>query len=145
MLRVPTVAEHGDPLRQTLAQKTAYELASGDWSSDVCSSDLTFTGAGVNNATQSIGDGEYELVLSGVSGLTASTFDFFRLLGDMDGNGNVDSNDFTFFLSSFVRATNDPLYLGAEDFDGNNTVDSNDFTIFVSNFLHSLPNTNLLH
>jgi hypothetical protein len=53
--------------------------------------------------------------------------------------------DDTFFLSSFVRATNDPLYLGAEDFDGNGTVDSNDIAIFVSNFLHSLPGTNLLN
>ena len=27
-------------LRESLEQKTAYEIASGDWSSDVCSSDL---------------------------------------------------------------------------------------------------------
>ena len=106
---------------------------------------VTFTGAGVNSATGSIGDGEYALALSGVPGMANSTYDFFRLLGDMDGNGVVDSSDFTFFLSSFVRQTTDPLYLGAEDFDGNGTVDSNDFTIFVSNFLHSLPNTNLLN
>ena len=106
---------------------------------------VTFTGAGVNNATHSIGDGEYALALSGVPGLATSTFDFFRLLGDMDGNGTVDSADFSIFISSFLRGTTDPAYLGAVDFDGNNTVDSADFSIFVSNFLRSLPNTSLLH
>ena len=81
-----------------------------------------------------------------MAGLTASqTFDFFRLLGDMDGSGTVDSADFSTFISSFQRATSDPAYLGADDFDGNNTVDSADFSIFVSNFQHSLPNTSLLN
>jgi hypothetical protein len=106
---------------------------------------VTFSGAGVNNATHSIGDGEYGLVLSGVAGVATSTFDFFRLLGDMDGNGTVDSADFSIFISSFLRGTTDPAYLGADDFDGNNTVDSSDFSIFVSNFLHSLPNTTSLN
>jgi autotransporter-associated beta strand protein len=106
---------------------------------------VTFTGTGVNNATHSIGDGEYQLVLNGVPGGLTSTFDFFRLLGDMDGNGTVDSADFSIFISSFLRSTSDPAYLGADDFDGNNTVDSSDFSIFVSNFLHSLPNTTTLN
>jgi hypothetical protein len=106
---------------------------------------VTFSGTGVNNATHSIGDGEYSLVLSGVDSLAPNTYDFFRLLGDMDGNGTVDSADFSIFISSFLRATNDPAYLGADDFDGNNTVDSADFSIFVSNFLHSLPGTTSLH
>jgi hypothetical protein len=49
------------------------------------------------------------------------------------------------FISSFLRGTSVPAYLGADDFDGNNTVDSADFSVFVSNFLHSLPNTRLLN
>jgi autotransporter-associated beta strand protein len=106
---------------------------------------VTFTGAGVNNATQSIGDGEYDLALTGVAGLAASTFDFFRLLGDMDGNGTVDSSDFNILISSFLRGTADPAYLGADDLDGNNKVDGSDFNIFVSNFLKKLPDTTLLH
>jgi fibronectin-binding autotransporter adhesin len=107
---------------------------------------VTFTGAGVNNTTKSIGDGEYSLVLSGVLGITgASTYDFFRLLGDMDGNGTVDSSDFNILISSFLRGTADPAYLGADDLDGNNKVDGSDFNIFVSNFLKKLPDTTLLH
>jgi Dockerin type I domain len=106
---------------------------------------VTFTGAGVNNATKSIGDGEYELVLSGVTGLANNTFDFFRLLGDMDGNGTVDSSDFNILISSFLRGTADPAYLGADDLDGNGKVDGSDFNIFVSNFLKKLPDTTLLH
>ncbi len=51
---------------------------------------VTFSGVGVNNATHSIGDGEYQLVLGGVAGMASDTFDFFRLLGDMDGSGAID-------------------------------------------------------
>jgi autotransporter-associated beta strand protein len=100
---------------------------------------VTFTGAGVNNATNSIGDGDYQLLLAGVTGLAASTFDFFRLEGDMDGNGTVDSSDFNILISSFLRGTADPAYLGADDLDGNNKVDGSDFNIFVSNYLKKLP------
>ena len=106
---------------------------------------VTFTGTGVNTATNSIGDGEYDLALTGVPGLTNSSYDFFRLLGDMDGNGTVDSSDFNILISSFLRGTADPAYLGADDLDGNNKVDGSDFNIFVSNFLKKLPDTTLLH
>ena len=106
---------------------------------------VSFTGDGVNAATNSIGDGEFQLVLSGISGMASNTYDFFRLLGDMDGNGTVDSSDFNIFISSFLRGTTDPAYLGADDLDGNHTVDSSDFNILVSNFLRLLPNTTLLN
>jgi fibronectin-binding autotransporter adhesin len=106
---------------------------------------VTFTGTGVNNATHSIGDGEYALTLSGIPELATNTYDFFRLLGDMDGNGTVDSSDFNILISSFLRGTADPAYLGADDLDGNNKVDGSDFNIFVSNFLKKLPDTTLLN
>jgi autotransporter-associated beta strand protein len=100
---------------------------------------VTFSGNGVNAATHSIGDGEYELVLSGVPGLASNTFDFFRLLGDMDGNGTVNTSDFATLISTFLRATTDPLYLGADDFDGDGTIGTSDFAQFTANFLKSVP------
>jgi hypothetical protein len=100
---------------------------------------VTFSGDGVNGTTHSIGDGEYSLVLSGVTGVHANTYDFYRLLGDMDGSGTVNTTDFTTFISTFLRAPTDPFYLGAADFDGSGTIDSTDFTQFVGNFLKSVP------
>ena len=100
---------------------------------------VTFSGVGVNAATHSIGDGEYSLVLSGVPGLASNTYDFFRLLGDMDGSGTVDTTDFTTFISTFQRAPGDPFYLGADDFDNSGTIDSTDFTQFTDNLLKSVP------
>jgi hypothetical protein len=100
---------------------------------------VTFSGAGVNNGTHSIGDGEYDLALSGVPGLTNSTFDFFRLLGDMDGSGTVDTTDFATLVSTFLRTTNDPLYLGAEDFDGDKAIGTLDIAQFTTDFLKSVP------
>jgi autotransporter-associated beta strand protein len=100
---------------------------------------VTFSGVGVNAGTHSIGDGEYQLVLSGVPGLADNTFDFFRLLGDMDGNGTVNTSDFATLISTFLRATDDPLYLGADDFDGDSTIGTTDFAQFSANFLKSLP------
>ena len=100
---------------------------------------VTFSGAGVNTKTNSIGDGEYSLVLSGVSGLANNTFDFFRLLGDMDGSGTVDAADLSMLNSTYLRATSDSAYLGADDFDGSGTIDSADVLQFAGNFLHSVP------
>ena len=100
---------------------------------------VTFSGTGVNPTTHSIGDGEYSLVLSGVPGLASNTYDFFRLLGDMDGNGLVNIADFSTIVGTFLRATSDPAYLGAGDLDGDGTVGIADINLLVGNFLHSVP------
>ena len=100
---------------------------------------VTFAGAGVNAATNSIGDGEYEIVLGGVSGLTNNTFDFYRLMGDMDGNGLVNIADFSTMVGTFLRATTDPAYLGADDLDGDGAIGIGDISQLVGNFLHSVP------
>jgi hypothetical protein len=71
--------------------------------------------------------------------MATSTYDFFRLLGDMDGNGTVDTSDFATLVSTFLRASTDPLYLGADDFDGDNTIGTSDFAEFTGNFLKTLP------
>jgi hypothetical protein len=98
---------------------------------------VTFTGVGVNTATHSIDDGEYALALN-IPGLS-NTFDFFRLEGDMDGNGSIDTSDFSTLVSTFLRSTTDPLYLGADDFDGDGTIGTSDFSQFTTNFLKTLP------
>ena len=100
---------------------------------------VTFSGAGVNTATHSIGDGEYRLSLSGVPGLADSTYDFYRLMGDMDGNGLVNIADFSTMVGTFLRATTDPAYLGADDLDGDGTIGIADINLLVGNFLHSVP------
>ena len=100
---------------------------------------VTFSGAGVNTTTHSIGDGEYELVLSGVPGLASNTYDFFRLMGDMDGNGLVNIADFSTMVGTFLRATTDPAYLGADDLDGDGAIGIADINLLVGNFLHSVP------
>ena len=102
---------------------------------------VTFSGVGVNNATHSIGDGEYELSLVGVPGGLTNTFDFFRLLGDMDGDGTVSASDFSTLVGTFLRPSSDPLYLGADDLDGDHLIGAADLSQFTANFLHTVPIT----
>ena len=100
---------------------------------------VTFSGAGVNSATGSIGDGEYGLVLSGVSGLAANTYDFYRLYGDVFGTGTVTTQDFSQLVSTYLRTSSDPLFLGALDVDKDGVISTTDFSQFVGNYLKSLP------
>jgi hypothetical protein len=95
---------------------------------------VTFSGLGVNALTNSIGDGDYQLVLSG-AGLTTNTFDFYRLYGDIKGDGDVSTTDFSFLVGTFLRSAGDPLYLGALDVNNDGTIGTFDFSAFTSNFL----------
>ena len=63
---------------------------------------------------------------------------FFRLMGDLDGNGTVNTADFSAFVSTFLRPSTDPAYIAAADLDGDGTVGIADFSLFVSNFLQRL-------
>jgi hypothetical protein len=80
-------------------------------------------------------DGECQLVLSGVPGLSSRMYDFYRLLGDTDGRGTVDPSDFSTMISTFLRTPGDPLYLGADDLDRDNTIGASDLSQFTANFL----------
>ena len=104
---------------------------------------VTFSGVGVNTRRRtSIGARRIPAVRPqrrGVPGVANSTFDFFRLLGDMDGNGTVNSADLLTLVGTFLRATNDPAYLGADDLDGDGTIGSADLLNFTANFLRSVP------
>jgi hypothetical protein len=96
---------------------------------------------GVSDATGSIGDGKYELVLSNAANNLSNTYDFYRLLGDVNNKGIVDGDDFQTLVTAFNQAPGSALYLGADDFDGgyqNPSVNGADFQMLVTNFNHSL-------
>ena len=103
---------------------------------------VTFSGVGVNAATHSIGDGEYQLVLGGIPGGPTNTFDFYRLFGDLNNNGTVDSLDFSTLTGSFLRSSGDPLFVGALDVNNDGVIGTFDFSQFTGNFLKSVPTVN---
>ena len=95
---------------------------------------------GVSDTTGSIGDGKYELVLNAAGGLT-DTYDFYRLLGDVNHRGTVDGPNFQAFITAFNQTPGSELYVGAFDFDGgylNPTVNGADFQTLVTNFNHTV-------
>jgi hypothetical protein len=95
---------------------------------------------GVNDSTGSIGDGKYELTLNNpATGLIS--YDFYRLLGDVNHKGIVDGDNFQSIVTAFNQTPGTALYLGADDFDGgysNPTVNGADFQTLVTNFNHSV-------
>lgn len=56
------------------------------------------------------------------------------ILGDVDGDGDVDLNDLTALLSSFGLCDGDPLFNPATDFDGSGCTDLSDLTTLLSNY-----------
>jgi hypothetical protein len=96
---------------------------------------------GVSDTTGSIGDGKYELVLNTAANSLTSTYDFYRLLGDVNHKGIVDGDNFQAFITGFNQTPGTALYVGADDFDGgylNPTVNGADFQTLVTNFNHSV-------
>jgi hypothetical protein len=96
---------------------------------------------GVNEVTHSIGDGKYELVLNNVANSLSSTYDFYRLLGDVNNTGAVDGGNFQAIITALNQTPGSALYLGADDFDGgylNPTVNGADFQTLVTNFNHTV-------
>jgi len=53
-----------------------------------------------------------------------------QLFGDLDGNGDINFDDFFIFADNFGLASPDP----AADFDGNGAVNFDDFFLFADNF-----------
>jgi len=92
---------------------------------------LTFSGAGIVGG--SIPDGSYTLtVLSSqvTGGLVGgdAPFSLHRLIGDVDGDGDVDAQDFGAFRQNFGTSN------FAFDFDGDGDVDATDFGQFRLRF-----------
>ncbi|WP_413431272.1 Calx-beta domain-containing protein [Crateriforma spongiae] len=68
-------------------------------------------------------------------------FEFFRLLGDADGDRDVDARDFLQFRSTYRRDSDSGLFKDEFDFDGDGDVDARDFLQFRRNYRRSLPTT----
>jgi polygalacturonase len=93
----------------------------------------------------SLPDGAYQLLVS-ASGVTSvngdanmagdQSYEFFRLYGDFDGNGSVNSLDFGTFAAAFGHSVNSSDWY--PDSDGNGVVNSVDFGTFAPNFGHSI-------
>ena len=63
-----------------------------------------------------------------------STNDLFRLFGDGNGDGRVDSTDFTMFRVCFGVSGYGPGYNLAFDYDGDGNINSADFAEFRLRF-----------
>ncbi len=103
---------------------------------------LTFTGS--DDVGNSLPDGAYELIVSagGVSGtgnLNMSAdqdYEFFRLYGDFNGDGKVDSADFGVLAIDYGTETNSSdWYL---DYNGDGVIDSADFGAFAVRYGESI-------
>jgi hypothetical protein len=85
-------------------------------------------------------DGRYSLV---ISGQTVATF--FRLFGDVNGDGKVDATDQTAFMAAYRSRSGMANYRGYFDYDGNGMVDSSDYYQFLVHLNHKLDaNGNLV-
>jgi len=56
------------------------------------------------------------------------------ILGDLDGDGDVDRYDFGTFASAFGSSEGDPNYMPEADLDSDGDVDRYDFSIFADNY-----------
>jgi hypothetical protein len=103
---------------------------------------VTFSGAGVSGG--SIADGVYDITLNAsavtsdanpaVSSQTRATDTFYRMYGDAQGTGKVNSADYNAFLSTFGLKSTAPGYLAYFADDGTTKIDSADYNAFLGNF-----------
>ena len=103
---------------------------------------VTFSGAGVTGG--SIADGVYDITLNAaavtsdanpaVSSQTRATDTFYRLFGDAQGTGKVNTADYTAFLSTFGLKSTAPGYLAYFADDGTTKIDSADYNAFLANY-----------
>ena len=63
-----------------------------------------------------------------------NTDTFYRFFGDAQGNGRVNTADYTAFLSTFGLKSGSMGYLGYFADDGTNKIDTADYNAFLSNF-----------
>ena len=56
--------------------------------------------------------------------------------GDVDGDGDVDPDDFIIFAGKYGSHYGDPIYDWRCDFDGDGDIDPDDFIIFAGKYGH---------
>jgi hypothetical protein len=88
---------------------------------------LTFGGNGV--VAGSLADGRYQLLYQGSPVQVAN---FFRLFGDVNGDGQVDATDRTAFLASYRSRRGMPNYRWYFDFNNDGAIDSVDYFQFLA-------------
>ena len=103
---------------------------------------VAFSGAGVSGG--SIADGVYDLTLNtsaiSVEGNPAAAITprasdtFYRMFGDAQGTGKVNSADYSAFLSTYGLKSIDPGYLGYFADDGTAKIDAADYNAFLGNY-----------
>jgi hypothetical protein len=102
---------------------------------------VTFSGAGVVNS--SIADGVYDLTLNHAdvtdsvgNTLAADKVDtFFRLYGDVNGDGTVNNTDTFKMKSTFLKNAGDAGYLAYLDYNGDGTINNSDTFQLKKRFL----------
>ena len=103
---------------------------------------VTFNGAGVSGG--SIADGVYDITLNAgtvtsdanpsVSSQSRPTDTFYRLFGDAQGTGKVNSADYDAFLSTYGLKSTSAGYLAYFADDGTTKIDSSDYDAFLYNY-----------
>jgi hypothetical protein len=63
---------------------------------------------------------------------------FVTIAGDVDGDGDVDPDDFAIFAGAYGSVVGDPTYDPECDIDGDGDVDPDDFAIFAANYGSSI-------
>jgi hypothetical protein len=114
---------------------------------------LTFQGPGIIGG--SLADGQYQLVVRGdkIRGAGGGLLDgdgdglaggnhvdeFFRLFGDSDGDGDVDTVDAAAFKPSFRKRIGDAGYLWYFDHDASGRIGAEDFALLLLGYRQSNP------
>ncbi len=61
-----------------------------------------------------------------------------KILGDIEGDGDVDFDDFILFAGAYGTSVGEPTYNPEADLDGDGDVDFDDFIIFAGNYGRSI-------
>ena len=104
------------------------------------SDDKTYTLTFPSGTNGSLANGSYELTLAegsvtdsnGNTNSTAQNYSLFRLYGDINGDGKVDTADYNAFMASYGARSTQPAYVAAFDAYGTNRITAADYSFFLS-------------